>query len=581
VISRRDLLISGGIAVAESLVPETLRAQSEGKTRPEKTPAPKSSPAAAIPANAASILLEPQWIEKTINGTRVKLRSYNGQVPGPMISAKPGEALRILLKNSLPPNGPDSAWDGSPNVPHHYNTTNLHQHGLDIAPHLFEPLGTSDPLARMISIPPGGQKEYLFQIPPTQPPGLYWYHPHHHGSTAIQVVSGMAGGLIVYGDIDQVPEIKAARDIPLIVQDLGLFPSETVPDLWTYDPNQNAIWQTFSGNVTIYDPKTGQSNPTTLQGGFTTGDYKLRYFLLNGEPFFQETHNYSYNMQTHPVGKQLAPTQYKLAPGEVVRFRMLNACSDNVMPLVVEDHDLYLIAMDGVNFPTPRKMPYDGLNPAVGQMLLAPGNRGEFLIKASLTPGTYRIVQLAQEEQFLTSEKKVIAEIEVEGPPKDMPLPAKLPIQERYANPILPSDVQRIRNFVFGDTFPGVVNPYVGIDFTINNNQYQELAIPHVVELERAEEWHIQVLGAHHGGTEGHPFHIHVNHFEVVSIDGTPLSPVVVQDTVWVPMKSTVVIRMRFKEWLGKSVFHCHILPHEDTGMMQNFLIHKGAVPMA
>jgi FtsP/CotA-like multicopper oxidase with cupredoxin domain len=38
---------------------------------------------------------------------------------------------------------------------------------------------------------------------------------------------------------------------------------------------------------------------------------------------------------------------------------------------------------------------------------------------------------------------------------------------------------------------------------------------------------------------------------------------------------------MRFKEWLGKSVFHCHILPHEDTGMMQNFLIHKGAVPMA
>jgi FtsP/CotA-like multicopper oxidase with cupredoxin domain len=161
-----------------------------------------------------------------------------------------------------------------------------------------------------------------------------------------------------------------------------------------------------------------------------------------------------------------------------------------------------------------------------------------------------------------------------------MSLPAKLPIQERYATPIASSDIKRIRNMIFGDAFPGVLNPYVGIDFTINNNQYQEIAVPHVVELGMAEEWHIQVLGAHHGGTEGHPFHIHVNHFEVVSIDGTPLDPLVVQDTIWVPMKSTVVIRMRFKEWLGKSVFHCHILPHEDTGMMQNFLIHKGPVPM-
>jgi hypothetical protein len=44
-------------------------------------------------------------------------------------------------------------------------------------------------------------------------------------------------------------------------------------------------------------------------------------------------------------------------------------------------------------------------------------------------------------------------------------------------------------------------------------------------------------------------------------------------DTIWVAQETASVIRMRFKEWTGKSVFHCHILPYEDTGMMQNFFI--------
>ena len=49
--------------------------------------------------------------------------------------------------------------------------------------------------------------------------------------------------------------------------------------------------------------------------------------------------------------------------------------------------------------------------------------------------------------------------------------------------------------------------------------------------------------------------------------------PGTIKDTIWIPTESTVVIRMRFKQFIGKAVFHCHILPHEDTGMMQNLLI--------
>ena len=71
-------------------------------------------------------------------------------------------------------------------------------------------------------------------------------------------------------------EIAAAREIPLIFSDIGLFPSDDAgePDLWEYDPVQNAIWQTFTSEVTV------EGASSILNGGFTTGDYKLRYYLL-------------------------------------------------------------------------------------------------------------------------------------------------------------------------------------------------------------------------------------------------------------------------------------------------------------
>lgn len=507
--------------------------------------------------------------DTVLDGNKVRLRAYNGQVPGPLITTRPGDTMRIRLKNQLPPYD-SRAWNGDHNVPHRLDTTNLHVHGMDVIPHLFKPLGTTDPLAPMIGIGPGEQLDYTFQIPDDHPPGLYWYHPHHHGSTAVQVVTGMAGPIIVRGKIDEVPEIKAARDIPLVIQDVGLFPSDTDPNLWTYEPKQNAIWQTFGGNVTIYDPKTGQANPTKLKGGFTTGDYALRYYLLNGEPFFKEVHDNA--NPTSPAPSQLKPQRIKIRPGEVVRFRMLNGCSDNLMPILVEGHDLHLIALDGVNFDAVRTIQPYGADGA-GQVTLSPANRAEFLIKGSTKPGVYGILQLAQSQQFLASPQKVIAEIEVVGAPTNMALPTKLPPATRYYPLIKPSEIKNIRTIEFGGTFPGVVNPWVGIDFLINNMQYGEQAVPTVVNLGDCEEWHLVVEGAHHGGTEGHPFHIHEISFELISINGVAQPPGTFMDTIWVAKDSVVVVRMRFIGWPGKTVFHCHILPHEDTGMMQNFLI--------
>ncbi|MAT99595.1 MAG: hypothetical protein CL608_20825 [Anaerolineaceae bacterium] len=516
-----------------------------------------------------------KWKYKTLNGLRTKLRSYNDEVPGPLLVAHPGKALRVRVVNELTPYD-STAWTGDHNIPHGLNTTNLHVHGLDVLPHLFEPLGTSDPGAPMIHIQPGESYDYLFELPEDHPPGLYWYHPHKHGSTAVQAVSGMAGPLIVKGDIDEVPEIQDARDILLAIQDIGLFPSETEADVWTYEPKQNAIWQTFpqkvgdtNYNVTIYDPETGKSVvQPDLKGGFTTGDYAERFYLLNGEPFFQETH--SNDTPTDPTTTQLEVQQIKMAPGEVVRFRMLNGCSDNLMPIIVEGHEMHLIALDGINFPAPRTVPLYQQETGNGQVLLAPANRAEFMIQAG-EPGRYAIRELAQHQQFLSSSAKIIAEIVVEGPEKNMSLPQSLPTPTRYY-PLI-DKVSRKRTLEFAGTLPARLNPFVGLDFTINGMLYEEETVQQEVTLDDAEEWILKVGDMNHGGTEGHPFHIHVNHFEVISVDGVEQPPGTIQDTIWVSKNSEVVIRMKFKDFTGKAVYHCHILPHEDTGMMQNFLI--------
>jgi FtsP/CotA-like multicopper oxidase with cupredoxin domain len=92
------------------------------------------------------------------------------------------------------------------------------------------------------------------------------------------------------------------------------------------------------------------------------------------------------------------------------------------------------------------------------------------------------------------------------------------------------------------------------------------------------EEWRIE------NETEDlHPFHLHENSFQLIAINDKPVNPVEIWDTFGIPQKlngvnGSLTIRVRFKQWYGKTVFHCHALPHEDTGMMQNILMSSGAV---
>jgi FtsP/CotA-like multicopper oxidase with cupredoxin domain len=87
--------------------------------------------------------------------------------------------------------------------------------------------------------------------------------------------------------------------------------------------------------------------------------------------------------------------------------------------------------------------------------------------------------------------------------------------------------------------------------------------VDQTVKLGALEEWIVRNTSSHF-----HPFHIHVNDFQVVAFNGEPVAARGWQDTVVLPPNSETVMRMRFDDFDGKFVYHCHILSHEDFGMM-------------
>ena len=113
------------------------------------------------------------------------------------------------------------------NVPKNYNWTNLHTHGLQVTPHLFEPEGTLDETSDYITIKPGEERTYRFSLADDHPSGTFWYHPHRHNSVAVQAWSGMAGLILVRGTYDQ--ELKSygvTTEIPMAIHDPHYYPDE-------------------------------------------------------------------------------------------------------------------------------------------------------------------------------------------------------------------------------------------------------------------------------------------------------------------------------------------------------------------
>lgn len=242
-----------------------------------------------------------------------------------------------------------------------------------------------------------------------------------------------------------------------------------------------------------------------------------------------------------------------LRPSQIQRWRILNADPIDYFDLALVDASganvpgaLHLLAYDGMTLPAVR---------TVDQQLVVPGNRLDVLVQMPNTSGEVRLVGRAvpgfgqPDITFLT--------VTVAGEPLAMAVPGELPAQ---LEPIDAAAVQTRRTVQFGSwTNAMTVN---GVSFDDGPDE-----VPMVVGS--VEEWTIENLS-----DQDHAFHIHTNPFYVVAENGTPVAEPTFYDTYPIPPATgetspgSITVRFRPTRFTGRIVQHCHILPHEDAGMM-------------
>lgn len=500
-----------------------------GETPPEGSGAPMTLPPIAQATSPSGkevrVELVVAYADNQIGKDKVHLRSYNGGLVGPTIRARAGDTLGIHLVNKLPPNPPtpgnlevqaaelarDMTRGIKPpltiNIPHNFNTTNLHTHGLHVSPS-----GNSDNV--LIAISPGEEFHYEIKIPTDHPPGTFWYHPHVHGSTALQVGSGMEGALIIEGDIDAVPAIAAAREQILVLQQIP------------YAKKDNPV---------VKEEKAGtleSFNRSFLNGAWERGGWRT---IVNG--------------QLEPV--------IEIAPGEVQRWRLIDAGAEEAVQVTIIGPDkakvpMHLIAMDGIT---------TGKIEALSELDLYPGYRADVLVKAPDKEGDYAIYDeeapKARSLLGLKESRKPLAVLRVKGPRKDMALPqaAELAPLAPYKS-IGDQEVTGNQKAHFGVMLTGES----AYPFALDGRGFDPSHPPRKLRLGGVDEWTVssEVIGPH-------IFHIHINPFEVIEADGRRYW----KDTLFVPGGAKIKLRTRYERYVGRFVIHCHILPHEDLGMME------------
>ena len=469
----------------------------------------------------------------------------------PTLHVKPGDELVITLKNDLPPS---SAMPGmnmpsaspSPEIAATRSavpdcgamamtatSTNMHFHGANIAPVCHQ-----DEVVKTL-INSGETFEYDIHFPLNEPPGLYWYHPHIHGSSEGAVQGGASGALIVDGMENVVPEVAGLPQRVLIFRD----------------------------NLLPANPESaGNSGPSSDEPqNLPAWDLSLNYIPI---PYPQYT----------PVAIPMSPHQKQL-------WRVLNASADTILDLQLQydgaAQPLRIVALDGV--PTDSQDGVTGGHPITrDHILLPPAGRAEFVVTA---PGprvkSAQLVTLKVDTgpDGDNDPLRPVAVItpEVKTPTTALVLPASngVPVAlPRFAG--LRSATPTVhRKLYFSEVLSDPSNPDSPTNFYITvAGQTPVLFSPDnppaiVTTQGSVEDWTIE-----NHALENHEFHIHQIHFLVLEKNHVPQDGQYL-DTIDVPFWSgtgpypSVKLRMDFRGLVvGDFVYHCHILGHEDSGMM-------------
>ncbi|MDI9917319.1 multicopper oxidase family protein [Rhodococcus sp. IEGM 1379] len=262
----------------------------------------------------------------------------------------------------------------------------------------------------------------------------------------------------------------------------------------------------------------------------------------------------SNNLQQTLVNGTFQPTT-EIAPGEIQRWRIINA-SSLFLRLQLDEHPMHVIAIDG-----------DALTSAAARDVveIVPGGRVDVLIEGANT-GTYQLRSLSWEEfgpfysSMVPAPMPLLNLVSRGNQQNPDPLPdALLPFED-----LREAVIDRRREFVFEEMEPRGTGDVEHFMYYINGTTFDHHVVNETMTLGDTEEWHFV-----NRTYEPHPVHIHVNDFQVVAVNGEPVDEQHYRDTAMLPPFGSLTIRHRFEDFTGQFVMHCHILFHEDHGMMQ------------
>ncbi len=454
--------------------------------------------------------IQPLWIPDTLSGPVINLSLAASQK-----QILPGTQTQTLAYNGMPMLGPTlmlrRGWQIQTTVQNNLpDTSTLHWHGLHVSAHADG--GPHSPIL------PGQQWNPHFTC--LDKAATYWYHPHFHKKTARQTLSG-AAGLVIVRDAEEaalaLPRRYGIDDFPLIIQSL----------------------ETDAQN---------QIRPEGQQDSL---------LLVNG---------------THKA--------YLSVPAQWVRFRLLNASNARNFYLGLQDTlPLFLIGTDGGLLGKPLEM---------NRIKIAPGERAEVLVNfAGKTGQNFSLKSFGSEIPSgiqggptipvppgapslyspLNGQDFEVLEFRVGGPV--LPVISQLPDSLAAQTRIPETEAQRERNIRFSSAIPGsAVGPFLVNDSIFNMNR-----IDFSVPVNSTEIWTL-----YNQTTVAHPFHLHGFQFYILDRFGAPPPPEETgrKDMVLVSAQEQVRIIARFANFADTTMpymFHCHLLTHEDEGMMGQFVV--------
>jgi suppressor of ftsI len=386
--------------------------------------------------------------------------------------------------------------------------TNLHFHGMEVSPNAPQ----DDVLSMMAA--PGQTLHYDVHVPANHIPGLFWIHTHPHGESAEQDLDGMSTAVIVDGIDRYVPQVRGLRERVMVVRTFEAPVSQAAH---------------FRNLLSVPSKDCG-----------TSGEQEDDFPTLN-----------------NAVRPRIA-----IAPGERQFWRIVNAQPDSYLDLQLDGSAFQVVAMDG--------QPLAYRNPhrptiALQHVFLPPAGRVEAIVTGP-PAGKHAVLRTRCVNTGPAGDinsAAVLADIVPRTPQEAMqsvPISTRPPVYK----PVVVSYVERQA-------------PKFTVRFTeghhrfyINGKLFEMGEKPMVtVRVGSFQRWRVI-----NKTNEMHPFHIHQVHFLTYALNGRPIRDPLWRDTMNVPPKSSIDTVIDFTDPVirGYAVFHCHILTHEDKGMMATVL---------